>query len=180
MAEDPHDFTFLPSCQQGPFPWQRILTLAFSAKGAGKSAVVAPHVTKQTEWISSSLSFLCLWVCVPVLGVREPEPSLEQDSSLSSHSWTGSDFYTAPVFRTLWAHARVPGREKIRLHSFGVCPKEKVSSQKKTYSKSHGILWHLGWGRWKTHVTLNIKSRCLSKSQSFVWIMETILPTSRN
>lgn len=86
MAEDPHDFTFLPSSHQGPFPWQRILTLAFSTEGAGKSAVVAPHVTEQAEGIRSSLPFLCLWVCVPALGVREPELSLEQDSSLSSHS----------------------------------------------------------------------------------------------
>lgn len=49
MAENPHDLRFLPSSQQGPFPQQRILTLAFSTEGAGKSAVVAPHVTKQTE-----------------------------------------------------------------------------------------------------------------------------------
>lgn len=86
MAEDTHDFTFLPSSQQGPFARQRILTLAFRTERAGKSAIVAPHATEQAEGISSSLPFLCLWVCVPVLGVREPEPSLEQDSSLSSHS----------------------------------------------------------------------------------------------
>lgn len=52
MAEDPHDLTFLPSSQQGPFPWQRILASAISPEGARKSTVVAPNVRKRAEWIS--------------------------------------------------------------------------------------------------------------------------------
>lgn len=137
MAENPHDLRFLPSSQQGPFPQQRILTLTFSTEGAGKSAVVAPHVTTQTEWISSSLPFLCLWVCVPTLGVREPEPSLEQDNSFSSHCGKLRNFHTASVFHALWAHARFPGRERIRPHGFGICPIEKVFITKRGHTQNH-------------------------------------------